>query len=785
MKRRTNLLGRLRRPGRVLALGFAALVPTCWVLLLSIPTLFGEAHSQLPCPLYPNGVVAFGADLHEACGLRYGDRIEAISRGGEVHTVDSAKEIARLVGTYPPSDYHVYLDAGFETSIRSVHFDPVGSPARLIASVLLCGLLLTIVCLTAIRAQVLAALPFAGLYGSVGALIAASTAGWAATDAYPWVALSRAMLSAAIIDLALVFPRARGSVISVPMLRLIPYLVCGLLWMGELDAAYRGDHSTMLLVQRVLIAAATVGGGLLCLSCFIAGREPSPLMERRQAGVFLKGHLTLGVVIAFLWSLDRPGGLWSVATVAAALSPLPLGYSIARYHLFDLDLTVRKTISHAVYLLALTAILFVPVFALRDSLAIAASLRPAPILFACVLGCVAVFDLARAWIARSVETAFRPMSLVWEPLSDLHPRADLEGSSQVDKVGSEIGARLARGFRDTDVSVFSVRDSRFSVIHASGPCACIDTELASTAAALFPGRIADLNRVALEERGMALYQAGVELSCPIQTHEETVGWILLSPKRRGTFISSGHLGFLGALADEAAVGLHGIALAEALSISNQFAAKGRVHAELAHEIGKPLGTLEVLARRLDRGTLPGPARDKAISSMARLAAQLRSIVRGVLEESPMPTPTHPVQIHDLVERSLREISEVRGEGRVVVHPIPNLPGLSVGAHALVRALTNLLDNAIHASLEGQVCELRVFEEEASVVFEIRDYGVGIPVEQLSRVMDPFVTHREGGNGLGLSIAREVAQGLGGTLHLESKRGQGTRACIAIPRLEAA
>jgi signal transduction histidine kinase len=115
-----------------------------------------------------------------------------------------------------------------------------------------------------------------------------------------------------------------------------------------------------------------------------------------------------------------------------------------------------------------------------------------------------------------------------------------------------------------------------------------------------------------------------------------------------------------------------------------------------------------------------------------------------------------------------------------VLPIPPLPALDRRADRAVRALTNLIDNAIRASAPGEAVEIGARAVADRVEIEVVDRGCGIAPGDLARVFEAFVTMREGGNGLGLTISRQIVEQLGGTLVLESELGQGTRARLTLP-----
>ncbi len=766
-------------PRRAFLLGAIAIAPPVAILLLAFPSLLDPAQPRFPCPLYPNAVTSMTSGFHEGCELPYGTRIRSVRDEKGVVFVDDTNGLGEVLERLKIGPVSIDLDPRGSAEVRTLPHDSAQSIARVTASVVLCGILIAIVLLTAVRAKVDAALPFALIYGSVGALIAGAIAGWSAPAVYPVTAAARMLLAAAILDLAMVFPRPRDILDIAPSVRSVPYAFFGVILLAELDATYRAAHTSMVLVQKVSFVLLAGSMLLLCVACYLAMRESPSLLERRQATAFLKGLVGLCAATQLLSIADPSSSAFSATVIGAALSPLPLGYAIARYHLFDLDLAVRRAAAHLVYLLAISTIVFLAVVIFREALTLPDLVSSRPVLFALVFGCIAPLDLLRSWVASSIQTVFRPNSLAWDQLLDDPSSTRIAGLSSVQEIASRASRILAAGLPKTHNAVFTLAERRMVLAHATGPPACTDSGIAELAATSFPGRLVDLNRVELDEAGETIYEAGVELSCPIGTGDEILGWLIVSPARRGMFFSAGHLSFVESIAAQAASALHSIELKEALVISERFAAKGRVHAELAHEIGKPLGTLEILAKKLEAGAVDAAARPRVVESIARLAGQLRSIVRGVLEAGSMPTEAAPVLVPDLIEQALREVAEVRGEGRVVVHAIPQVPTLPLPFQRLGRLIVNLLHNAIEASDPDDTVELSVDHLAGTLSIEVSDDGRGMSPDQLACATEPFVSFRPEGNGLGLAIAAETVRQLGGRFELSSELGTGTRARISI------
>jgi signal transduction histidine kinase len=279
----------------------------------------------------------------------------------------------------------------------------------------------------------------------------------------------------------------------------------------------------------------------------------------------------------------------------------------------------------------------------------------------------------------------------------------------------------------------------------------------------------------------ALWDSGVELVAVIATGNLVHGILLISPARRGHLQPSGRLTWLRLVCVHTAAALENARLTEQLRVAEEFAIRGRMHAELAHEIGKPLGVLELLAQKLSAEASTSSGVRERASAIARISGQLRDIVRGVLGSG---RRFDRVEVGDLIERACREIASVHGEGAVVVRPLPELPALERQADRALRALTNLLDNAIRASAAGDAVEIGARAWESGVEIEVIDHGAGIAPDDLARVFDAFVSLRPGGNGLGLTISRQIVEQLGGTLVLESAPGQGTVARLRLPAAAA-
>ncbi|MDX2015708.1 MAG: ATP-binding protein [Myxococcaceae bacterium] len=225
-------------------------------------------------------------------------------------------------------------------------------------------------------------------------------------------------------------------------------------------------------------------------------------------------------------------------------------------------------------------------------------------------------------------------------------------------------------------------------------------------------------------------------------------------------------------------------------------AKSRFLANMSHEIRTPLNGLIGLLRLIDGEALPPSTRDD-MRAATRSAEYLLTLLNDVLDLSRLEaggatTDPRPFELADLGD-ALTELfaSQAVGQGLTFEVSYPEVRATAVvGDARLIRqALVNLLGNAFKFTAEGRVwLTLSTVQREGALWarFDVEDTGVGIAPEVLARLFKPFsqadasTTRVYGGSGLGLAITRDLAQLLGGAVHVESEPGRGSRFTLEVP-----
>jgi signal transduction histidine kinase len=211
--------------------------------------------------------------------------------------------------------------------------------------------------------------------------------------------------------------------------------------------------------------------------------------------------------------------------------------------------------------------------------------------------------------------------------------------------------------------------------------------------------------------------------------------------------------------------------------------------QVAHEIKNPLTPIQLSAEHLrrvhvDRGTPMSPVLESCVDSILTQVRLLRQIAGEFSAFASAPT-ARPVETE--VAHLVGEVLEPYRAGlsdRVRIHvSVPaDLPPVWIDRALVGRALTNLLDNALHA-MPG-VGDLRLaagrIDDGRAVEISVSDSGVGMDSEALSRVFEPYFSTKAIGTGLGLTIAKRNVELNGGTIRIASAPGQGTTVTLTVP-----
>lgn len=205
---------------------------------------------------------------------------------------------------------------------------------------------------------------------------------------------------------------------------------------------------------------------------------------------------------------------------------------------------------------------------------------------------------------------------------------------------------------------------------------------------------------------------------------------------------------------------------------------GEMSAVLAHEIRNPLASLkghaQLAAERLAEGSRERRCVENVIGDAERLGA-LTSDLLTFARSSPLELDL--VNPGDLLRRAA---SDVLGEEALTIDDAAAPAKWLLDAERMRQALVNLLDNAWTATSGSRAPAVRIANEADQLVFEIRDFGPGLPRGSEHRIFDPFFTTRTNGTGLGLAVASRVVETHGGRIEASNHPEGGALFRLMIP-----
>jgi PAS domain S-box-containing protein len=226
-------------------------------------------------------------------------------------------------------------------------------------------------------------------------------------------------------------------------------------------------------------------------------------------------------------------------------------------------------------------------------------------------------------------------------------------------------------------------------------------------------------------------------------------------------------------------------------------------ANMSHELRTPLNAIlgysELLQARAVRKIQKDPVPE--LEKIDRAGTHLLEIINDILDASKIEAGKMQLYEEDFdITDLIREIEDVvrplllKNANAFVVNAGDHLGRMHSDLTRTRQCLLNLVGNACKFTQDGTIV-LEVRRERTSsqpdrdrVVFRIRDNGIGITQEQMSRLFQPFTqadastTRKYGGTGLGLAITRKFARMMGGDVHVESVPGQGSTFTFWVPAI---
>ncbi len=311
---------------------------------------------------------------------------------------------------------------------------------------------------------------------------------------------------------------------------------------------------------------------------------------------------------------------------------------------------------------------------------------------------------------------------------------------------------------------FALLDGSNHIFHQSGPFEITEQSTPSTSRSL---------------SGLPHWRLNIYTGTADKTPESS--FLLIGSLLTGSFVVAILLG--GSLLLWQAVRNHRDARQKTSFVSN-----------VSHELKTPLTTIRMYAELLGEGKIDSAQKQQSyLQTIIRESQRLTRLVNNILafsrlEQGQKTFNTSNFELIELVEDILlRQSLRLDDAGLKLIKQLETGPlPIHSDRDAIEQILLNLIDNAIKYAADGGELIISLKSDTQKIQLSLTDRGPGIPKIQHQKIFDKFhrldssLTSSQPGAGLGLSIARQLAQGMGGDLTCKTAETGGTCFCLSLP-----
>ncbi|MFO6448246.1 ATP-binding protein [Erythrobacter sp. NE805] len=275
---------------------------------------------------------------------------------------------------------------------------------------------------------------------------------------------------------------------------------------------------------------------------------------------------------------------------------------------------------------------------------------------------------------------------------------------------------------------------------------------------------------------------------PLRTSLGVMGALGLARGERGRIVRADDATLLASLLDQTALAHERLVLEEEArqvgALRERDRLRGALLGSIAHDLKTPLTAVIAAAEAIpDEGAYAEEVRI-ARSEARRLQRFLGDLLEASrIEDGALEPRMETVDLTDIVSAVLRDLRQGEDESRVVTRVDPACPLIPTDPVLLRHALINLIDNALKFSSASTLVEVILERDATHALCRVLDRGPGLPAEHAA-LFERFErlegSDRVGGSGLGLWIAKNLVEALGGTIDAGNREGGGAVFTIALP-----
>lgn len=288
---------------------------------------------------------------------------------------------------------------------------------------------------------------------------------------------------------------------------------------------------------------------------------------------------------------------------------------------------------------------------------------------------------------------------------------------------------------------------------------------------------------------------------PLRSHEKVIGFVdLVLPLDRE--ISDDDMHVLESVGNEVGIAVENVRLFDETKkaydeLKSLDKMKNDFVSNVSHELKTPLVSIKGYSELMCNESL-GALNEKQTEAMevvSRNSERLRHLIDSLIyltmeKAKKIELTLVPIQIVDVIKHTSSNVNPIiEKKGLIITTDIPDeLPKVNGDKDMLTEVMINLIDNAIKFTHTGGEIKITACEEPKAVHITVKDTGVGIPKDAISKLFDQFyqvdasTTRRYGGTGLGLHIAKSIVEVHNGQIWVESEEGIGTTVHVSLPKI---
>lgn len=340
-------------------------------------------------------------------------------------------------------------------------------------------------------------------------------------------------------------------------------------------------------------------------------------------------------------------------------------------------------------------------------------------------------------------------------------------------------------------------DSDFVIIDASNSDSL-------TAEVIMTGKPLFLNSAALNERFSGKETVGtlckIWLGVPLVVHNEILGAICFQSYEDETVFERSDLRLLENVAELIAIAIRNKLVEEELKAAKERAEKSdrlksEFLAQISHEIRTPINAIFCFTSFI-RSELEGKISEDLKDGFDTIENGSKRLIRTIdliLNMSSVQTGNYdlrvvPTELDHMLKDIIREFTPQARTKNIALHYV-NLTDnsyINTDNYTISQVFINLIDNAIKFTRSGEVNVRLSRSVDGSVSVEVRDTGIGISEDYMSRLFMPFSQEEQGytrrfeGNGLGLALVKKYCEINNAVISVQSKKGEGTLFTVVFP-----